>query len=772
MLEEEDETVLIPPLPEKNRDANASNPREQTILERKAGLERFLNKIVTHGQLRKSPNLRKFICRVREYLRINLKPEYGDKSSLKISTFQKISSFFVSGRMLTFKNKNKLILKEKSNLEKELLQMSENLKKIVKTHYKLRRNLESEFVDLSGSQQFSYMFKQIKTFEMTEHAGHYVNFTSFKLALMESSELLDDISEKRKDLLSFLNESLRDLKLMIEIIERLPFSRDPSRMPPLDKLGILSPELLLIMSNDERLYIFKLLQAKKQLNLLFQEKNKFIQNILIIVADSYYSLYKELKNIWKKSYNKQKLVRRVTAGVDLRTRTKSVLQNFVLNRRKTLEKDEGQLDVKLEILKVEQVTDQDRTKFEIYSNEVSSNESEKVGQTQVSANSLVLFRNSFGIRKNCLNMINLDFPEIKFSKVSNLKFQKTEKKKFKSFSNLSSNTVEIQTSNGRKPPVSSPRISEITNRNSDIDFIPQSNPFLITQDIGLIEDLGGTNDLNNLQNSIFKNPHAEEKNIITKTSNQDQEIFLNKFDSFSSKSASNLAQMIPDKSNSNPFITQDSFGEVKKRQQSPSFSKTSDSVISTSNLNPEHPNPFKRKKKVENLSSSTLQDSDISGVKHSGHQKDPYALSNSEEEEFFTKYRNQFDSLFKFNNQETPRPSEVTKNIFYDEGLRPNGNRETQFLSEHIPPESDMQNQSLMPDQSFFEEFGQARDGNYFTYAQKSMKRKFGIKEQHEKNERMSNIIRSKSNEKDFNENFEYFCNKMKKKRNSDVLIN
>jgi uncharacterized protein YydD (DUF2326 family) len=63
-LVEEDETLLIPPLPEKNRDTNASNPKEQTILERKAGLERFLNKLVTHAQFRRSPAFRKFVCKV------------------------------------------------------------------------------------------------------------------------------------------------------------------------------------------------------------------------------------------------------------------------------------------------------------------------------------------------------------------------------------------------------------------------------------------------------------------------------------------------------------------------------------------------------------------------------------------------------------------------------------------------------------------------------------------------------------------------------------
>ena len=62
----EDETVLLPPLPEKDRDTNSSNPKEKTISVRKEGLERFLNKVLTHEVLRESLVLRKFICQVSE----------------------------------------------------------------------------------------------------------------------------------------------------------------------------------------------------------------------------------------------------------------------------------------------------------------------------------------------------------------------------------------------------------------------------------------------------------------------------------------------------------------------------------------------------------------------------------------------------------------------------------------------------------------------------------------------------------------------------------
>lgn len=65
-LTQEDETIVLPPLPEKDRDANAAEPKNQTIMARKGGLERFLNKIITHTRLRRSRVLRKFVCQVRK----------------------------------------------------------------------------------------------------------------------------------------------------------------------------------------------------------------------------------------------------------------------------------------------------------------------------------------------------------------------------------------------------------------------------------------------------------------------------------------------------------------------------------------------------------------------------------------------------------------------------------------------------------------------------------------------------------------------------------
>lgn len=63
-LAREDETVFLPPLPEKNRNANAAAPKKETISARKAGLERFLNKALTHARLRASRALRKFVSQV------------------------------------------------------------------------------------------------------------------------------------------------------------------------------------------------------------------------------------------------------------------------------------------------------------------------------------------------------------------------------------------------------------------------------------------------------------------------------------------------------------------------------------------------------------------------------------------------------------------------------------------------------------------------------------------------------------------------------------
>ena len=63
-LSKEDETIVLPKLPVKTLKTNMKHPKQELINQRKEGLERFLNKIVTHIRVRHSETFRKFLSKV------------------------------------------------------------------------------------------------------------------------------------------------------------------------------------------------------------------------------------------------------------------------------------------------------------------------------------------------------------------------------------------------------------------------------------------------------------------------------------------------------------------------------------------------------------------------------------------------------------------------------------------------------------------------------------------------------------------------------------
>jgi hypothetical protein len=703
-----------------------------------------------------------------------VKSDSKDKSNSNISTFQKISTFFVSGRMLSFSNKDAIVRDKKQKFESKLIEQSDTLKSMVQVHYKLQKNLESEFLDLIGSQQFSYMFKQVKSLETMERADKYMDFTFYKLALMESSEAFDEISEKRKRLNVSLEESLKDLKVMVEMIERISFSQNPNRKLTVDQIDFLSPDILLKLSNDEKLYFFKLNSAQKQLTSLIEEKTDFLKAMTILVANTYRDLFTKLRTSWKLAHKKnKKSIHKVTSGLEFRSRTFSILEHQLMNRKRTHSNKVKRESAKI----IELVTDQDVSKFEINSDDSLSSLDESVRNTQITNNTVMIFRNSFGIKTTTNNVVNVDIPTFRVSEISNIT---RSNPKFKSFSNLSNFENSLHLPEINKNLVTSPKISDFSVNQRDLDFIPEQNPFVFGRDR---EDTGISKfepDHIPLENSLFRNPqeiHSKNENLkfVSNSSTiKEDQLLLKNFDSFSSKCASQLG-FNKDSEDIKIKINNESYHEEQALNISPSFSKNSDSIVSVSKYHPNKPNMFKKKKKVDDLSTSTLQDSDISGPGVNLLKKDPGEISNSDEQEFFTQYRNQFDSLFKFDNQETPRPSELKQNIFYQNETQKknpdNISKPMIYKSEGLLLDFQNPKQGALPDQSFFEEFDDRKEGNYFTLAKESMKRNFGISKNFDIKERSSSIVRSKSNENKFINEENQFKIKKKKKRNSQIVI-
>lgn len=631
----------------------------------------------------------------------------------------------MTGRILNFRNQDETVQAHKQALERGLMEQSEEVKQIVQTHYKLLANLKSEFIEAVAAQQFSYMFKHVKALESVGTSDKLADMTTYKFALMESSELFDEVSEKRKDLKLYLQESLRDLKMMIEVIERISFSRTPNRFLTLDEIDFLSPDVLLKLSKDEKLYFFKLNQARVHMECLVSEKAGFVRGLTELVSMSYRSLVDGLRSIWKLASRKNRSPSlKVTSGLEFRSRTQSILEIEMLNRKRSPSGQTRERRVK----KLEQVTDQDILRFRDNCDESESSvEDRSRRDTQETEGTFMFLRNSFGVKTGSGNTVNVDIPCFRVSEISGRKTSSLPR--FKTFSNMSALESELHLPEMNRTLVTSPKISKLSATKHQLDFIPEQNPFIFENDAE--EQPKAERDM--LENSIFKNPQTKatlnpSPNFPSLRSDTGIDaVMLKKFDSFSSKGASQLEYLLEDSQTPQIIIN----GEEQVRSQSPSFSKQSGSILSMGKPNPQRANYFRKKRKVENLSTSTLQDSDISGAGRHLVKKDPFEMSNSEEEQFFEQYRNQFDSLFKFEKQETPRPTQLTQNIFYNNGpnqapLQNVGpalvyQSENIFLGSHAP------GKAPLPDESFFEELKEQREGDYLTLAQESMKRDFGL---------------------------------------------
>ena len=95
----EDETFVLPLLPEKTVKANMNSITNTIITKRKQGLELFLNKIFTHAKVRSSKAFRKFITEVKNLIN---KSSIQKSKKLTSMIFTNLRNIFVSGRELSF----------------------------------------------------------------------------------------------------------------------------------------------------------------------------------------------------------------------------------------------------------------------------------------------------------------------------------------------------------------------------------------------------------------------------------------------------------------------------------------------------------------------------------------------------------------------------------------------------------------------------------------------------------------------------------------------